>query len=119
MQVGRQTGRRKHTTWLFLVVDYDYKHWGTPSVQEQSVVKWSNTRQTHRPGLVRIPEGGIGGSLAQLIGPPIPSLYSTLVQILLTTTLLTPPPKKNGTHFQGDRGLRIKKTIGRLFCCAK
>ena len=36
--------------------------------------------------------------------------------------LLSPPPHpppKNGIKFQGDRGLKIKKSSGGLFCWAK
>ena len=37
---SRQTGRQKHTVWLFSVADYGYKQWEVIILREQSAVKW-------------------------------------------------------------------------------
>ena len=57
-QTGRQTGKQASRNRQ--VADYDYKHWGNPSVQEHSVVKWSNTWPMNRLAPIRIPVCAIG-----------------------------------------------------------
>ena len=83
------------------------------------MVEWSNTRPVNRLAPVRILAGGsaITGSADRLLDPGSnPSNHK----------LLTPPPHPKPTptpthppkidiQFQGDRGLKIKKSIGGLF----
>ena len=80
-QVGRQTGKQ---FGFFSIADYDYKLWGTRSVQEHSAVEWLNTQPMVCLAPIRFPAGGlaIAGSADRPLGS---FLYLTPIQILLTT----------------------------------
>ena len=82
------------------------------------MVEWSNTRTVHRLAPVRISlqigDRRIGRSA------PEPSFIIDPGSNPSNHKLLTPTPTpKNDIQFQGDTGLKIKKSIGGLFCRAK
>ena len=122
-QPGRHAGKGHSLAFLQLQTTItNIREPLDPGVQEQSVVEWSNTRQTNRLASVRIPAGDllIAGSANRAPQPSfILDLGSNPSEHTLLTPLQPPPPKKNGIQFQGDRGLRIKKSIGGSFCWAK
>ena len=128
-QAGRQAGKGAPKTkfGFFSVADSDYKRWETPNMQEHPTVEWSNTQLMVRPAPVQFLASGleIAGGLG-IAGSADRSTWSPCyTQPWLKTfqpeTFGPPPPpqKKKGIRSQGDRGLKIKKSIGGSLCRAK
>ena len=90
------------------------------------MVKWLNTWLINRLALVRIPSGGISGRRQSRSAPQplfilVPGSNPSDHKLLTLPAPPPPPPlpPQNDIQSQGDRGLKIKKSMGGLFCQAK
>ena len=118
-QAGKQTGRQKHTVGLFfsgelqLQTVWSKKYIG---ITNGRVVEHSTCNQacvSSNPGR---PSPATGDRPVRFFSP---NRGSNPSEHKLLTPPLPPTPLKCDIQFQGDRGLKMKNSIGGSFCRAK